>query len=112
MICGWPCVAVAMGCPDLPFAMGGLMIDLSPMKGIRVDPTGRTARAEGGVTWGEFDHETQTFGLAITGGAARPTGIAGLTLAGGHGYLMRKHGLVIYPFDRARTVLKVYHAFC
>jgi FAD/FMN-containing dehydrogenase len=43
------------------------MIDLSPMKGIRVDPTGRAARAEGGVTWGEFDHETQTFGLATTG---------------------------------------------
>jgi FAD/FMN-containing dehydrogenase len=72
---------------------GGLMIDLSCMKGVRVDPAGRTARAEGGVTWGEFDHETQAFGLATSGGIARPTGIAGLTLGGGHGYLMRKYGL-------------------
>lgn len=72
---------------------GGLMIDLSGMKSIRVDPQNKTVRAEGGVTWGEFDHETQAFGLATTGGVARPTGIAGLTLAGGHGFLMRKYGL-------------------
>jgi FAD/FMN-containing dehydrogenase len=71
----------------------GLMIDLSRMRAIRVDPTRRTARAEGGATWGEFDQETQAFGLATTGGVARPTGIAGLTLGGGHGYLMRKLGL-------------------
>jgi FAD/FMN-containing dehydrogenase len=69
------------------------MIDLSPMKGVRVDATRQTVRAEGGVTWGDFDHETQTFGLATTGGVARPTGIAGLTLGGGHGFLMRKYGL-------------------
>jgi FAD/FMN-containing dehydrogenase len=72
---------------------GGLMIDLSRMKGVRVDPVARTARAEGGCTWGDFDHETQAFGLATTGGIARPTGIAGLTLGGGHGYLMRTYGL-------------------
>jgi len=72
---------------------GGLMIDLSRMKSVRVDPVGRTARAEGGCTWGDFDHETQAFGLATPGGIARPTGIAGLTLGGGHGYLMRTYGL-------------------
>ncbi len=72
---------------------GGMMIDLSRMKSIRVEPSRRTARAEGGVTWGEFDHETQAFGLATTGGVARPTGIAGLTLGGGQGFLMREHGL-------------------
>lgn len=72
---------------------GGLVIDLSPMKGIRVDPASRTAWAEGGVTWSEFDHETQAFGLATTGGAVSSTGISGLTLGGGLGWLMRSHGL-------------------
>src|SRR5918997_1283146 len=72
---------------------GGLMIDLSPMKGLRVDPGRRTARAEPGVTWGEFDRETQAFGLATTGGIVPSTGIAGLTLGGGLGYLMRRFGL-------------------
>jgi FAD/FMN-containing dehydrogenase len=62
---------------------GGLMIDLAPMKGIRVDPVARTARAEPGMLWGEFDRETQTFGLATTGGFVSTTGIAGLTLGGG-----------------------------
>ena len=59
---------------------GGLMIDLSPMKGIHVDPKARTARAQGGVTWGEFNRETQLHGLATTGGVVSTTGIAGLTL--------------------------------
>src|ERR687886_1282130 len=72
---------------------GGLMIDLSLMKGIRVDPAGRTARAEPGLTWGEFDRETQAFGLATTGGIVPTTGIAGLTLGGGIGILMRRFGL-------------------
>jgi FAD/FMN-containing dehydrogenase len=72
---------------------GGLMIDLSPMKSVRVDPDRRTARAEPGVTWGEFDHETQAFGLATTGGLISTTGIAGLTLGGGLGWLMGNHGL-------------------
>ena len=71
----------------------GLMIDLSRMNSIRVDPVRRTARAEGGATWGDFDHETQAFGLATTGGVFPTTGIAGLTLGGGLGYLNRKYGL-------------------
>ena len=61
---------------------GGLVIDLSPMKGIRVDPAARTARAEAGVLWGELDRETQLFGLATVGGIVTHTGIAGLTLGG------------------------------
>jgi FAD/FMN-containing dehydrogenase len=72
---------------------GGLMIDLSRMKSIRVDAEHRTARAEPGVTWGEFDFETQAFGLATTGGEVSTTGIAGLTLGGGVGWLMESYGL-------------------
>ena len=81
------------GVPGFAVCDRGMMIDLSPMKSVRVDSSRRTALAEGGVTWGEFDHETQAFGLATTGGVARPTGVAGLTLGGGQGFLMRKHGL-------------------
>lgn len=71
----------------------GLVIDLAAMKSIRVDPHARRARAEGGVLWGEYDHETQAFGLASPGGAVSTTGIAGLTLGGGFGYLSRIYGL-------------------
>lgn len=73
--------------------VGGLMIDLSPMKSIRVDPTTQTARAEGSARWRDFDHETQAFGLATTGGTNSDTGIAGLTLGGGLGWLAGKYGL-------------------
>ncbi len=72
----------------------GLMIDLSLMKGIHVDPATQTAWAQPGVLWQDFDHETQAFGLATTGGVVGETGIAGLTLGGGVGWLVRKHGLV------------------
>ncbi len=72
---------------------GGLMIDLSPMKGMWVDPVKRIARAQAGLTWGEFNRETQAFGLATTGGVVSTTGIAGLTLGGGLGWLMGSHGL-------------------
>lgn len=72
---------------------GGLVIDMSPMKGIRVDPVARTARAQAGLTWGDFDHETGAFGLAVTGGHVSTTGIADLTLGGGIGWLMRPYGL-------------------
>jgi FAD/FMN-containing dehydrogenase len=73
----------------------GLMIDLSPMRGIHVDPRERVARAQGGVTWGEFNRETQLHGLATTGGVVSTTGIAGLTLGGGIGWLMGKYGLAL-----------------
>ena len=74
---------------------GGLMIDLSPMKSVRVDRKGMTARVEPGVTLGEFDRETQAFGLATPVGINSTTGIAGLTLGGGFGWLSRKYGLSI-----------------
>ena len=74
---------------------GGLMIDLSNMKGIRVDPTRRSARAEAGLMLGEFDREAQAFGLATTLGVVSRTGIAGLTLGGGWGHLHAKHGLAL-----------------
>ena len=73
----------------------GLMIDLSGMKSVRVDPARRTARAEPGVMWRQFDLETQAFGLASTGGLVSTTGIAGFTLGGGIGWLVRKHGLAL-----------------
>jgi len=72
---------------------GGLMLDLSPMKGIRVDPARRIARAQSGLALGDFDHETQAFGLAAPLGVVSMTGIAGLTLGGGLGWLNGKHGL-------------------
>jgi FAD/FMN-containing dehydrogenase len=72
---------------------GGVVIDTSPMMGIRVDPTSRRAVAQPGLTWSAFDHETQAFGLAVTGGLVSSTGIAGFTLGGGLGWLLRKCGL-------------------
>jgi FAD/FMN-containing dehydrogenase len=74
---------------------GGVMIDLALMKEIHVDPESRTVRAQGGVTWAELNRETQRYGLAVTGGVVSGTGIAGLTLGGGLGWLMGKHGLAL-----------------
>jgi hypothetical protein len=71
----------------------GLVIDVSPMKGIRVDPHARTVQAQAGVTWGELDAEAQAFGMATTGGVISTTGIAGLTLGGGVGWLNGRFGL-------------------
>ena len=71
----------------------GVVIDLSGMKGTRVDPVTQTVRAEGGCTWGDFNHATYAYGLATTGGIVSTTGIAGLTLGGGIGYLSRGFGL-------------------
>jgi FAD/FMN-containing dehydrogenase len=82
----------------------GLMLDMSLMKGIHVDPVRRTARAQGGVTWREFNRETQAHGLATTGGVISTTGIAGLTLGGGLGWLMAKHGLAMDNLVSAEVV--------
>ena len=71
----------------------GIVIDVSPMKGVRVVPGARTVQAQAGVTWGELDAETQAFGLATTGGVISTTGIAGLTLGGGVGWLNGRFGL-------------------
>jgi FAD/FMN-containing dehydrogenase len=74
---------------------GGVVLDLSSMREVRVDPETRTARAEGGATWGDFNDATHAHGLATTGGIISTTGVAGLTLGGGIGYLSRAHGLSI-----------------
>src|SRR5262252_3441643 len=83
----------------------GLVIDLSPMKGIRVDPVGRTARVEGGCVWSDVDHATHPFGLAVPCGFISSTGVAGLTLGGGIGYLTREYGLTIDNLLSADVVL-------
>jgi FAD/FMN-containing dehydrogenase len=84
---------------------GGLMIDLAPMTGIYVDPGARLARAQGGAHWAEFNRETQLHGLATTGGVIGSTGIAGLTLGGGLGWLMPKYGLALDNLRSAELVL-------
>jgi FAD/FMN-containing dehydrogenase len=83
----------------------GLMIDLAPMKGIHVDAARKTARAQGGVLWKELNRETQLHGLATTGGVVGTTGIAGLTLGGGLGWLMPKYGLALDNLRSAEMVM-------
>jgi hypothetical protein len=83
---------------------GGVVVDLSSMRGVHVDPVTETARAAGGATWGDVDRETQLFGLAVPGGVVSTTGIAGLTLHGGYGHLRRKFGLSIDNLLSAEVV--------
>jgi FAD/FMN-containing dehydrogenase len=82
----------------------GIVIDLSAMRATWVDPAGRTAMVQGGALWGDVDHETQAHGLATTGGIVGHTGVAGLTLGGGIGFLMRKHGLSVDNLLSAEVV--------
>ena len=81
--------------PGYSVCDGGMVIDLSLMKGVRVDPDARTARVQAGVLLGELDREIQEFGLAVTAGIVTHTGVAGLTLGGGLGWIQRKYGLTI-----------------
>jgi FAD/FMN-containing dehydrogenase len=90
--------------PGFSSVDGGIVIDLAPMKGIDVNIAERTVRAEGGVTWAELDNATQSHGLATTGGLVSSTGIAGFTLGGGIGWLMRKHGLACDNLRSAELV--------
>jgi FAD/FMN-containing dehydrogenase len=90
--------------PGFSSVDGGLVIDLAPMKGIDVNIAESTVRAEGGVTWAELDGATQTHGLATTGGLVSSTGIAGFTLGGGIGWLMRKYGLACDNLRGAEVV--------
>ena len=83
----------------------GLVLDLGAMKGIRIDPDQRVARVQGGCDWGDFDHAAHSFGLATTGGIISTTGVAGLTLGGGIGYLARAHGLSVDNLRSADVVL-------
>ena len=84
---------------------GGVVLDLSPMKAVTVDPHRRRAVAQGGTTWADFDHETQAFGLAVTGGLVSTTGLGGFTLGGGIGWLLRRHGLTCDNLVGADVVL-------
>ncbi len=84
---------------------GGLVIDLTEMQGVRIDPAKRIGRVEGGTTWGAFDHAGHAFGLATPGGVVSTTGVGGLTLGGGQGHLIRKHGLSLDNLRSADVVL-------
>ena len=91
--------------PGLASVDDGLVIDLSTMKGVRVDPKNRTVRVGPGCTTGDVDHATQAFGQAVPFGVLSTTGVAGLTLSGGHGYLTRQYGLAVDSLLEADVVL-------
>ena len=91
--------------PGLGVCDDGLVIDLSRLKGIRVDPKNRTVRVEGGCLWGDVDHATHVFGLAVPSGFISTTGVGGLTLGGGIGYLSRRYGLTIDSLLEVDVVL-------
>jgi len=91
--------------PGLGSVDDGLVIDMSQMKGVRVDPKGRTVRVGPGCTTGEVDHATHAFGQAVPFGIISTTGVAGLTLSGGHGYLSRQYGLAVDNLIEADVVL-------
>jgi hypothetical protein len=91
--------------PGLGSVDDGLVLDLGAMRGVRVDPVARTARVGAGCTQGDVDHATHAFGLAVPAGIISTTGVAGLTLSGGHGYLSRQYGLTIDNLIAADVVL-------
>ncbi len=91
--------------PGFGLVDDGLVVDLSGMKGVHVDPRARTARVAGGSTWGDVDHATHAYGLAVPSGIISTTGVGGLTLGGGLGYLSRQHGLTIDNLLEAEVVL-------
>ena len=91
--------------PGLGSCNDGLVVDLSALKGVRIDPANRTVRVEAGCTSGDVDHATHAFGLAVPFGIVSTTGVAGLTLGGGTGYLTRRHGLTIDNLLEADVVL-------